>query len=338
MRNEHSFLSTTVLRILFAATGALLLVGLLATSFVGSGVKTAPRDVPVAVIGGAAAAHAVAVLLDQRAPGGFDVVPTADQGAARELVLDRAVYGALVTEGPKVAQVMITTSASPAVAQILTQLARRVGAASVTDLAPTPAADPRGAGLAGGALPITISGILAGMILAFLVGSRRGQVLGSLVLGGLFGAVLLGVIRGAYSALDGSAVAEWAAVSAGVATIAIVLVGFYRLAGRIGLIAAELTLIILGNPWSAATSAPELLPEPWSTLGHRMPLGATVDIVRGVTGFNGAAISGSVLALSAWATLGLAMVAASHYNTRVQNAPAEPGATPPVPDPPLDLV
>ena len=322
-----------MLRLLLAATGALVLVGLLATSFVGSGVKASPRGVPVAVTGGAAAAQAVAAVLDQRAPGGFDVVPAADQRAARELVLDRTVYGALVTKGPEVAQVMIATTDSPAVAQILTQLARQLGGTPVTDLAPAPAADPRGAGLAGGALPITISGILVGMILVFLVGSRRGQVVGSLVLGGLFGAVLLGVIRGAYSALDGSAVAEWAAISAGVATIAIVLVGCYRLTGRIGLIAAELTLIIVGNPWSAATSAPELLPEPWSTLGHRMPLGATVDIVRGVTGFNGAAISGSVLALSAWAALGLAMVAASYYTTRAPNAPAAPRADAPVPDP-----
>lgn len=111
------------------------------------------------------------------------------------------------------------------------------------------------------------------------------------------------------------------------------LVGVYRLAGRTGLVAAELTLIVLGNPWAAAASAPELLPQPWSTLGHRMPLGATVDLVRSISGFNGAGISGSVLTLSAWAALGPLMVGISNDMVRAPSAPEHAQATPPVPDP-----
>jgi hypothetical protein len=112
-------------------------------------------------------------------------------------------------------------------------------------------------------------------------------------------------------ALSGNVWAEGSAIAAGVAAIALVLVGSHALFGRFGLVVVDLALVLVGNPLSGATSAPEMLPTGWSTIGHWMPLGATVDLLRGISGFEGRGSLAPALALAGWATFGVVLLIAA---------------------------
>ncbi len=321
MANEHSFQSSDVtlpeevharrqrLRVAAIVLAALVLVALLVTSFAGAATQAAPRDLPIAVTGGEAAAAAVAEQFEQQSPGGFEVIAVADATQAQALIRDREVYGALVTEGPQVTELLVASAASPAVSSLLTELGDGIGVVEVTDVVGAPADDPRGGGLAAGALPITIGGVITGTLVALMVSRRRDQVAAVAAMALLVGTTVVAVLHGGYGALAGPVWLEVAAVSAGVGTIGLMLAGLNSALGRPGLIAGDLVLILVGNPFSAANAAPEMLPEPWGDIGHWMPLGATVDLLRGISGFDGAATAAPWLALAVWTAVGLVLLA-----------------------------
>ncbi len=275
----------------------------------------APRDLPIAVAGQPAAVAQVEARLNAQDGNAFDVVAVADRDAAVAEVLDRQAYGAIVLGPQGPAEVLTASAGSPMVAQLLTQLSQglsgsaRPAALPVTDVAPTPAEDPRGAGLAAGSLPLTIGGILTGTLMALLVRGAWRQLTGAVTVALLAAAASVAVLHTWFGSLAGNVWAEWAAIAVGVAAIAVVLIGMHALFGRTGLVIADLALVLLGNPLSAATSAPELLPTGWSAIGHWMPLGATVDLLRGISGFDGAGTALPALALAAWASLGLSLLA-----------------------------
>lgn len=314
MPNERSTLRSLSVRrpgsrAVGAAVAAIALVALLVVSFAGSGTKAAPRDLPLAVTGGAQAAAAVADRLESQAPGGFEVLAVSDAAEAEDKIRDREVYGALVTRGPAVGEVLVASAASPAVAQLLAGLADGFEGVEIRDIVATPEDDPRGAGLAGGALPITIGGILAGAVASLLLARPLVRIGATVVTALAMGAVLITVLHGVYGSLAGNVWLEWAAASLGVAAIGLALVGAYAVGGRLALVGLDLLLIVVGNPFSAATSAPELLPEPWGWIGHWMPLGLTVDLLRGISGFDAADTLGPWLGLTGWSAAGLALLA-----------------------------
>jgi hypothetical protein len=88
-------------------------------------------------------------------------------------------------------------------------------------------------------------------------------------------------------------------------------IGAAAVAGRAGLVLAELAVIVLGNPLSAASSAPSFLPDGWSDLGQALPPGAIVAALRAVSGFDGTGAAGPVTVLTAWAVGGSVLVAAA---------------------------
>lgn len=233
-----------------------------------------------------------------------------------------APYGAVVLGAQGPAEVLTASAASPVVAQLLAQLADGLSAAGpaamlpVVDIAPTPADDPRGAVLAAGSLPLTIGGILTGTLMALLVRGAWRQLVGALVAAGLAASIAVAVLHGWLGSLDGDVWAEGAALAGGVAAIALILIGMNALLGRAGLVITDVALVLLGNPLSAATSAPELLPTGWSAIGHWMPLGATIDLLRGISGFDGRGTALPALALASWATLGLGLLAVASRRDR----------------------
>jgi hypothetical protein len=159
----------TVARAVVLLTAA---IGVLLTAFAWPSVRSSVHDVPIAVAGPAAAVEQISAALDQRLPGAFAITEVADTAAAEQLIRDRQVYDAIdVSIGTP--QVIIASAASAAVAQTLQNVATALSqaqaqgtrtAAAVRDLAPLPADDPRGAGLAAGALPLVMGGLLAALL------------------------------------------------------------------------------------------------------------------------------------------------------------------------------
>ena len=114
-----------------------------------------------------------------------------------------------------------------------------------------------------------------------LLGSSR-RLMAMLLASAAAGAASIGVLHGWLQVLDGSVLTEMGVVAAGIAAIALVITGMRTLVGVAGTAVGSVLVLFLGNPLSAATSAPELLPAGWSTLGQALPPGAMTSAALGL--------------------------------------------------------
>ena len=290
-----------------------LVVALVLTVFAWPNSRLEPRDLPVGVAGPSAAADAIEAKLTTQ-EGAFDVERYSDEASARRAIEDREVYGAFVATpaGPKV---LTGSAASPVVAQLLAHAAAEQNA-EVEDVVTTPKA---GSALGSSVLPMVLAGIITG-VLAALAGSsgraRAGLVLAGSVLAGLTATLVvdswLGVVEG-----------DWLA-NAGVLTLTVLaiassMVGLYALLGKHGLGLGALIMILVGNPFSAAAAAPELLPQPVGGIGQLMPPGAGANLLRSTGFFDGAGAAEHIAVLAAWALLGLAALVVVEARQRVSS-------------------
>jgi hypothetical protein len=310
--------------------GVVILQALMLLAFAWPATNTGPREVPVAVAGPPVAVEQVEAALGS-APGpdedvpAFAVTAVVDEAEATAAIEDRDVYGAVVVT-PERPQLLVASAAGPAVAQMLraaaAELAEPGAAAPVEDVVPTTPDDPTGAGLAAGVLPLVLTSAVGGLIAAILLRSTRlrlAAVAGITVLGGLVSAAVLqyalGVVDAAYLEVAGVAGLLIGAVAASVAGLGAVL-------GRPGAVLGLLVMIFVGNPLSAAASAPEMLPQPWGAVGQFLPPGAGVSALRSVAFFDGAAAVTPILVLSIWLVAGLVLLAAGGLRRRAEPAAA----------------
>jgi hypothetical protein len=302
-----------------AVAGLTLLLSVLLTAFAWPAANSEPHEVPFAL----AAPGPVAAKVEQGLAAGlgaeaFDVRRVADRTRAVAAIEDREVYGALVV-GPQGAEMLTASAASPAVAQILGQVAARLPAdlsvapsvspVPVTDVVPLPADDPRGAGLAAGSLPLVLGGIAAAAVLTLRVrgtGRRLSGVLGFAVAGGL---AMTAILQFWLGSLDGDYWTTSAVVALAVGATATVILALERLLGVAGLGLGAAVMMLLGNPLSGLTSAPELLPAGWGTLGQMLPPGAAATALRSVAFFDGAGMQPALVVLGCWLAFGLVLFA-----------------------------
>ncbi|MER6592614.1 hypothetical protein ABT214_12315, partial [Micromonospora purpureochromogenes] len=69
-----------------------------------------------------------------------------------------------------------------------------------------------------------------------------------------------------------------------------------------------LLVFLVGNPLSAVSAAPELLPQPWGAVGQFLPVGAGGTLLRSAAFFDGAGAGRSVAVLAGYAVLGIGLV------------------------------
>jgi hypothetical protein len=86
-------------------------------------------------------------------------------------------------------------------------------------------------------------------------------------------------------------------------------------------------MMLLGNPLSGMTSAPEMLPNGWSTLGQLLPPGAAGTALRSVSFFDGAGAARPLVVLACWLVGGLALCALGSLRTRGRAVPARQEAS-----------
>jgi hypothetical protein len=75
-------------------------------------------------------------------------------------------------------------------------------------------------------------------------------------------------------------------------------------------------MMVIGNPFSAVSSAPELLPKPVGLIGQLLPPGAGGNLLRSTAFFGGAGGARHLAVLLAWAVLGLGAVWAGTLRRR----------------------
>ncbi|GAA2645557.1 hypothetical protein [Paractinoplanes durhamensis] len=319
-----------------AGVVALLSIALsvLVTAFAWPATRSSVHDVPIAVAGPAAATAQVTAALEQRLPGGFAITTVADTAAAETAIGNREVYGAIDLSTGK-PQVLTASAASPVVAQTLQGIAAALSAAepgteaavAVRDLAPLPTDDPRGAGLAAGALPLVIGGMIAAVALTFRIRGTARRVTGAVsyaVVGGLAMAAILQFWLGS---IDGTYALNAAVMALSLAATALTLLGLESLLGFPGFGLGAAVIFLLGNPLSGAASAPEMLPGWSGALGQLLPPGSAVTLLRSVAFFDGGGATRPLLVLLSWLTFGLLLCAASTVRRSRRPAAAEPEIT-----------
>jgi hypothetical protein len=274
--------------------------------------RSEPRDLPLAVAGPAPAVAQVQAGLEQALPGGFEITGVADRAAAVQAIEDRDVYGAIVLD-PQNPEVLTASAGGPAVAQILTQLSTRLAQQNdgvtpkVTDVVPLPKDDPRGAGLAAGALPLVLGGIIGAAALIQLVKNGVGRVRGAIGFAVTGALALTAVLQFWLGSLEGNYFANASVIALSIGAISLTLLGLEWLLGTPGLALGGATMMLLGNPLSGLTSAPEMLPTGWGSLGQLLPPGAAGTALRSVSFFDGAGSGRSFVVLGCWLLLGLVL-------------------------------
>ncbi|MGR6317145.1 hypothetical protein Q2K19_07250 [Micromonospora soli] len=312
---------------LLAVLLAALAVGvqaLLVPLFAAPAAHLAPRDLPVAVAGPAPAAAELAGRLAAARPGAFAVTTLPDGAAADRALRDREVYAAFVV-GPDGVALHTAPAASPTVAALLTEASAELsGDRPVPVVAAVPADpdDPRGAGFAAGFLPLALTSMLAGALLVLLVARRGARLLGLLGYGVLAGLVGAAVLHGWLGVLTGSGWLEAGAIGLFALAAASTVAGLGALLGGPGVGLGALLVFLVGNPLSAVSAAPELLPQPWGTLGQFLPVGAGGTLLRSAAFFDGAGGARALAVLAGYAVVGLALVLAGRFRSGGDAEPA----------------
>jgi hypothetical protein len=277
-------------------------------AFLWPNARLEPRDLPLGVAGSAQVTAPIKERLEQR-DGAFEVHAYADEAAARTAIEEREIYGAVVAtrQGPRL---LTASAASPAVAQLLSDAVGAQGGQPVPtkDVVPLPEGDPRGTALSSSVLPMALAGIAIGGAVTAL--GLRGWRAATAVFGAaaLIGLVAAGIVHSWLGALAGNWWAEAGAFAlvalAGGATVA----GLAALLGTGGIGLGALLVMLLGNPFSGVSTAPELLPGPVAALGQWLPPGAGGQLLRSVAYFDGHAVGGPLVTLGLWALLGLSLL------------------------------
>jgi hypothetical protein len=281
--------------------------------------KAEPRDLPVVVAGPQPAADALAARLGQVREGAFEVTTVADAAEADAALTDRAAYGAFVLT-PGGVEVHVASAAGPAVSTALSQLAASLGQPGgppvrVVDVVPTAADDPRGAGFAGSFLPLILTSIGAGVVVALLARSRAVRVAAVVGYGASAGLLAAGLMHWT-GVLAGSYLGGATAIALLTGAIAATVAGLHALLGRAGIALGAVLVFLIGNPLSGLASAPELLPQPWGEVGQFLPVGAGATLIRSASYFDWAGGTRALVVLASYVLVGLVLVAVAGARTR----------------------
>jgi hypothetical protein len=334
--------AAATLRALVLAAGMIAIQFVMVTAYAWSAASTAPRNLPVAVAGPARAVALVTGELDTAQPGAFRLLPASTTALARQDITSRQAYGAILVSGPGRISVLVASGGSPAVASVLTAVAAKMDGtsmrpANVTDIVPTAAADPTGAAFSFTVLPLMLSSLIAGVILTLRVPgpSRRAAGLVAFGIGGgLVSAAVahtwLGVIPGTFAVIASAMGLAALAAAAGVSGLAHLGARFGK--RHVGLGVGGAIIMLLGNPFSGMSSAPEMLPGIWGFIGQCLPTGAAATLLRSVAYFDGARSRGPWTVLAIWAGAGLLLTLTAHRSmgSRSSADPSFPGPSPAV--------
>jgi hypothetical protein len=317
-------------RKLFLGVAAVLVV---VFALVGSNVAAnhapKPHNVPVGIIGPAPVVHAVVEALDRAVPGAYRVHGYASLAAAEVAIRHRRVYAAYQPRPSRV--LLIASAASPSVAQLLQQTVETAtvgqsGRLVVRDIVPLPSSDSRGATAFSAVLSLLIASIIGSTVI-FLLGGHRPlshRLAAMITLGvgaGLATALMTNVIIAAF---PGHFLGVWGVSTLLVLAIGCSIIAFQILVGAAGTAIGAVMFLVIGNPASGGSSAPELLPGFWRALSQILPPGAATTAMRDVVYFHGHGMTAALVVLAAYTILGITVA----ITVRVLRARATPAARP----------
>jgi len=296
-----------------------VIVSTILTIFAWPVATATPKNIPVGITSTVAnLAQGVQAQFDQQKPGAFKFIEYKDLAAAKAAIAHREVYGALVlTEEP---QMLIASGASPAMAQLLTNISVQLGAQitaangvsainfAIEDLAPLGTKDPRGAGLAAGSLPLIIAGIVVGLLGSMRLRKTSQKFLVAGLAATLASFSIVSILNLWLGSLQGNYFLEVAVVALSIAAVSLVVMGAAALAGRVGLLLIIGLFFIIGNPIAGVSMPVELYPTGFGTFGQYLPLGAEIHLLRSISYFPEASTVTQWATLGGWFALGVLLL------------------------------
>jgi hypothetical protein len=293
-----------------------------------------PRDFPIGIAGPPKETATLEAQLAAKDPGAFDVHRYADEASAVAAIEDRDVYGALVVtpDGPTLltasaAGNTVATTLELRVTQAVTAPDAPGGAGvapKVIDVVAADDNDPRGGGFNAAILPLLIGGMLTATLVGMLTrpGLKQvGVLAGASTLAGL---ASIGIIQGWLGILGGDWLANAGVITLMVLAVASVATALKALMGDVGVGVAALLMVLIGNPWSGLSSAPELMPSFIGDVGQLFVPGAGGQALRDTAFFDGAALGEHLTVLFAWAAIGVALVGVAAVRRRHSDLALEP--------------
>ncbi|MFF2653464.1 DUF3533 domain-containing protein [Streptomyces sp. NPDC058045] len=322
--------------------GVLVLQLLFIASYVGALHEPKPQDVPFGVVAPPARVDRAVAELDRLSDDPLAPRAVGSAQEARRKIIERELDGALIIDPDRPADTLLVASGGGnSLATALKTLGAEIERSQqrslrVVDVAPASAHDFSGLSSFYLVVGWCVGGYLCASILAVSAGTSRASTVQRAalrlltmavyaILGGLLGTLIAGPILGA---LPGSVWGLW-----GLGTLVVFAVGAATLAlqaltGVIGIGIAVLLVVIAGNPSAGGALALPLLPPFWRAIGPALPPGAGTWAARSIAYFEGNALLGPLLVLSAWAVLGtavtLAMSAWRGAHRPARPAPARP--------------
>lgn len=311
-----------------------LVVTLVVLAFLWPTKTSEARNLPVSVTGPAASVSALQDALDENAAGTFDLVAADDRADAVSQIEARVTYGAIILGAGTTPPEVLTAPAGSAVAaqllagvasQLQSQAAQRAADAGgdpstamveVTAVVPLSEADPTGAGLAAASFPLTMGGMIGGILISLLVVGVIRRLVALAGFAVATGVVLTLVLQTWFEFLQGSFVLNATAIGLSVLATSAFIVGFTSLLGPAGIGVGAVVTMFVANPISAAATPWQFIAEPWGAVGQFMVPGASNWLIRSLSYFPAADVSMQWGVLAVWALVGIALALVGHFRSR----------------------
>ena len=303
--------------------GLLALVTLI--GLIGPAIKNpSPHDIPVGLVGVAAATNQIAGAFAANAPGAFRFTDYPSEADARAAMDARAVDGALVV-GPGGPRLMVAGAAGDGSTGVITAAFTKVFQAQgqtlqVETVHPFAAGDPHGLILFFVVLAVIVSTLIAQALLGLRPGTRFATrallVVVYAVLAAPVAMLLATWIAGDYGSGFWSATAL---VALGSAAIGAVVAGAAALLGRPGIALAALVAVLLDLISSGGPIGSRLLPDAYRFLAPAMPAGELYSGMRGALYFDNGGTGEAVLVLTAWVVGGAVLLLLGGFVHRAAN-------------------
>jgi hypothetical protein len=322
------------LQILIPVIGGLV-VAIALLGIIGSAIQDPhPHDIPVGLVGPAAATDQVSSAFAANAPGAFQFTSYETEAQGRAALDSRNIDGLLVL-GDSSPRLVVAAANGDAVTGVITTAFSNIFKSQGSPLQvevvhPFAAGDAHGLVLFFLVVAVIISALAAQLLLVTATKDTvfAQRILVVLAFGALAGPILFGtaeLIAGDY----GSGI--WAAMGllmlAGVALGAAVL-GLIRLLGRPGIGVAVLVVVLLDLVSSGGPVGSQLLPDFYRLLSPWMAAGPLYSGLVGALYFNGAGVEGALLILPAWFAAGMVLMLLGEFVWFLRNRGNEPQEIP----------
>lgn len=307
-----------------------LIVLLVVLAFLWPSKATTAQHLPVSIAGPAAAVAALQDAIGAQSPETFDFVDASDRDAAVLQIEARESYGAIILgEGTTAPEVLTAPAASSAATQLLNGAAAQLQAQrtqqalatggdpaaatiTVTPVVPLSDSDPSGSGLVAASFPLTMGGMIGGVLISLLVAgaARRLAALAGFAVAAGLGLTL--VLQSWFEYLQGDFWINAAAMGLSVLATASFIVGCKSLLGAKGIGVGAVITMFVANPISSAATPWQFLAEPWGQIGQFFVPGASNWLIRSLSYFPDANLAPQWWILIGWTAVGVVLTLTAH--------------------------